>query len=234
MALLMGSGRALLSAAREFDFSRLANVFLWLPADRLGLAHNAQVASWTDCSGAGRHAAQATAGNRPLYQTSGGPNGRPWVLFDGTDDYLATGNVTLAQPRTMIVVAKRTGNTTAFNRVLYGSATGEMGFDNAVNSYYSYAGGTVLRTAAADNAWHVVSTVQNGVGSVLRVDGVAAAGDVGGGSISGVPMQVGGSVTGSPLAGGIAEALIVAASLSTAELQRIERALAGKYGLAVS
>lgn len=63
---------------------------LWLKADAItGLADGDPVATWPDSSGNGNHATQGTAGSRPLYKVNV-VNGLPAVLFDGSDDYLAT------------------------------------------------------------------------------------------------------------------------------------------------
>jgi hypothetical protein len=47
------------------------------------VANNDPVGYWQDQSGNGNHVIQATAGNRPLYQSAG-----PGVLFDGSNDVL--------------------------------------------------------------------------------------------------------------------------------------------------
>jgi hypothetical protein len=44
-----------------------------------------------DKSGRGNHATQANLAQRPLYQIDSG--GRPYLLFDGSDDSMATGNI---------------------------------------------------------------------------------------------------------------------------------------------
>jgi hypothetical protein len=52
-----------------------------------------QVARINDKSGRGNFAIQATAASRPLLQQDGG--GRRYLAFDGVDDTLATGNISL-------------------------------------------------------------------------------------------------------------------------------------------
>jgi hypothetical protein len=47
-----------------------------------------------DKSGRGNHATQATLAQRPTYQVDG--TGRPYLLFDGVDDWMATGTITPA------------------------------------------------------------------------------------------------------------------------------------------
>jgi len=53
------------------------------------VAADGGVARWEDKSGNGRHATQATSGNRPLRKT-GVQNGRGVLRFDGANDSLAT------------------------------------------------------------------------------------------------------------------------------------------------
>lgn len=52
------------------------------------VVNNGAVARWEDKSGNSRHATQATAGNRPVY-TSSGLNSRNVITFDGVDDWMA-------------------------------------------------------------------------------------------------------------------------------------------------
>ncbi len=51
------------------------------------------LATWYDQSGHGRHAAQASAGSQPRLVNAGvldvGPSGRPVLVFDGVNDWLA-------------------------------------------------------------------------------------------------------------------------------------------------
>jgi lysophospholipase L1-like esterase len=67
---------------------------LWLKADALALANAAAVTSWTDSSGFGRHATQATADRQPTFRT-GVLNSQPVVRFDGGDG-LSTTSVDLS------------------------------------------------------------------------------------------------------------------------------------------
>lgn len=61
----------------------------WWEGDQLVLSDGASVASWTDASVNARHAVQATGANQPTYRATGGPNSKPCVEFDGSDE-LAT------------------------------------------------------------------------------------------------------------------------------------------------
>jgi hypothetical protein len=68
--------------------ANLTNLGLFLKADSLNQADNTPVVTWSDSSGNGYDATQATAGQRPLFR-SNVLNGLPVIRFDGTDDFLA-------------------------------------------------------------------------------------------------------------------------------------------------
>mgnify|MGYP001615743132 FL=1 len=97
--------------AAAFAPSDIAGLKLWLKADAItGLVDGDPIATWTDQSGSGNNAVQATGTKQPLYKTAI-KNGLPIVRFDGTDDILQTpvlfssGNVTgfvVAQNRTNV------------------------------------------------------------------------------------------------------------------------------------
>lgn len=84
--------------AAAFGPDSLTNLHEWFKADGLlytdtgGTTPVASdgdlVARWNDAGPGGRHATQSTSSKRPLYKT-GGPNGKPFVRADGTDDHLA-------------------------------------------------------------------------------------------------------------------------------------------------
>ena len=60
---------------------------VWLKADAGVTLNGSTVSAWNDQSGAGRNATQGTTAKQPLYVASA-DNGKPSVLFDGTDDQL--------------------------------------------------------------------------------------------------------------------------------------------------
>lgn len=69
-----------------FTPTKLTGLRLLLEASRItGLVNNDPISQWDDASGLGNHVT-SSAGNRPLYKTSG-MNGLPAVAFDGSDDW---------------------------------------------------------------------------------------------------------------------------------------------------
>jgi hypothetical protein len=64
-----------------------ANTLLTEVGGSTAVSMNGAIAQWSDRSGGGRHASQATSGSRPILATSAG-NNRRCVRFDGVDDFV--------------------------------------------------------------------------------------------------------------------------------------------------
>lgn len=87
--------------ARNFGIYQPLTLTLWTPAqlttalwldaaDTSTITLNGStVSQWSDKSGNGRNAVQATASNQPTY-TSNGLNGKPVLTFDGVNDFLVS------------------------------------------------------------------------------------------------------------------------------------------------
>jgi hypothetical protein len=67
----------------------VAGLSLWLDAnDAATLSiNNGKISQWCDKSGHNNHAVQTADGLQPLYSATG-INGRPYIYFDGSDDFL--------------------------------------------------------------------------------------------------------------------------------------------------
>jgi len=220
----------------SFSPSDLANLFLWLDADAItGLNDNDAVVTWEDQSVNGRDFTQGTAGFRPTYQT-GELNGLPVVRFDGTDNFLASAALTIAQPMTVYSVVKRTGNTGAFNVVMTtGSTTYTWpGFTNSANTWYFYTGAAFQTQTAADNVWHYLTLVvpDGGANSTMRTDGTPATVQMDNQDLSNDPFVMGATnVPSLPLAGDIAEHIIYNDEHDATEISQVEDYLTAKWGL---
>lgn len=100
---------------------------MWLDASTLSLNNNDPVSSWTDQSGNGFHATQASAGFQPKY-LSNVVNGMPAVQFN-TDDFLEfDGTVIVNTNYTIFAVVRRTsagasGSTSSHHYFLGGTAS---------------------------------------------------------------------------------------------------------------
>lgn len=79
-----------------------ASVLQWVRSD-LGITLNGSgVSGWADQSGNGNNLSQGTAANQPTYNATGGPNGTPSLLFDGTNDSLAAATPNQPAPGTTV------------------------------------------------------------------------------------------------------------------------------------
>lgn len=209
---------------------------LWLAASAItGLADGAAVTTWADGSGNGNNATQATADNKPTYQTAE-INGHPVVRFDGTNDLLATGSFTLAQPVHVFLVGKMSGGAVDYRYFLDGLAGNDR-----MSLYYIVAGDTVaiytatsaaeLTVAANTTSYFVWTALFSGASSRLRKNGAAdATGELAAATAGGVTI---GTRRDGQYPGGadIAEVIVYASVLSDANRDRVEAYLAAKYNL---
>ncbi|MFM6249804.1 MAG: hypothetical protein ACKPEQ_11775 [Dolichospermum sp.] len=112
---------------------------LWLDAADSStiILNGSTVSQWRDKSGNERHATQATAANQPAYQATG-LNGRPTLVFDGTNDSLLS-SLSLALPATVIVVFRV--NVYKNFGVIYGNATSNtLGLHSSITELYNFDG----------------------------------------------------------------------------------------------
>ena len=154
------------------DASVPADLLLWLDATQIvGLANNAEVASWDDASGMGRNATQTTQSRRPRYMTNV-VGGKPAVRFDGASMFLVVPSFALfptsSSPLSVIMVFATT--TLASQRfVLMQPHTNctnnfELGYHTGTGSRANFglhAGCSHADITATniDTQWHVYTTV---------------------------------------------------------------------------
>ncbi len=209
------------------------------------------VARWNDKSGRGRHATQGTSANRPAY--SGSIGGKAALTFDGTDDAMATGleSASLTGYATFFCVCRPSfaDATAANNRTpLYGRDS------TASNSYginlLNTSGTLTLNTTWRGFQFNAIGgpTVTLGLDAILvggitatqhvrRVSGVAAnfvsTPTAGTNSAAGNFLNVGQDPTQLRWWNGpIGEVLVYNRDLSVTEIQRVEKYLAAKWGIA--
>ncbi|MDB5491265.1 MAG: filamentous hemagglutinin N-terminal protein [Micavibrio sp.] len=97
---------------------------------------------WTDKSGQGNNATQATAASRPLYVTNS-QNGRAVLVFDGTNDGLSVNlNFLAGTSNTNFVVARTTTYSNIYGAVTGSSGAGSLhvGYTNAATYRENYWG----------------------------------------------------------------------------------------------
>lgn len=121
-----------------------------------------------DKSGNGNHATQSTATARPIYRVDG--NGRPYLEFDGTDDFLRASFV-VTQPVSRVTGLKLPSS--VMNTQLLGGGA----FINAPALYFHAASslgifsGSVLSSLSVNiPGTYVVREVHDGASSSLRVN----------------------------------------------------------------
>ena len=208
------------------------------------------VACWTDQSGNGRNGTQATAGNRPVYQTSI-VNGLPTVRFGGAtdDDFLATDfnflwNGTSNQNYTIIGVADRIQAKN--NNYFLGTAAGATNrglhlgyrtdtsftlaqYGNDINATVPNSAGMAFAIATGwyNNAvGHAVyinhNQASNTSANLVGFSGAAATGHVGRG------------YTNQYFDGDMTEVIMYTKALNDAERILVENYLSSKYAVALS
>lgn len=219
-----------------FSPADIPGLQLWLEADKItGLNDGDPVTTWEDSSVNNNDATQATAAKKPLYKVNI-VNGKPAVRFDATDDILVSTFATLAQPLTLIAVAKSRVAAPGAGKGFVDSksdvARALIGFSSLNN--WSYFAGTAQDDGAMDANFHVFVGVFNGASSKLVVDGT-----VGSSANPGANSLTDGATIGNrpdglvPLDGDIAEVLVYDSALSDANRDLVETYLGAKYGIAV-
>lgn len=103
--------------------------------------------TWTDRSGNGKDASQATLANRPLVKTgSNGINGNPVVQYDGSNDFMSVSSFTVSANMYVLLVTKMTSanmvceqsSNNNFNDgfYVYGQQNRNVNIRRGSNSYY--------------------------------------------------------------------------------------------------
>ncbi|MEN6546019.1 MAG: LamG-like jellyroll fold domain-containing protein [Armatimonadia bacterium] len=155
---------------------------------------------------AGNHATQANLAQRPLYQIDG--TGRPFLLFDGSDDGMATGNIVPGTDKAQVfagvrklsdaargVVAEHTASTAANNGGFVLNVP-----DGASSTFSFYSKGTLQADAIATGLAAPTTRIVTGLGdiagdsAIVRVNGAQAASsttDQGTGNFATAPLFIG-------------------------------------------
>ena len=242
------SGTATLTVNALWTPASATNKLLWLDADDVASVVKdglGAISQWSDKSGLGHHALQATASQQPMYATSQ-LNGRAVVAFDGVNDMLQLA-LRLSQNRaSAFVVSRKMSGGTAINtdaRVLdfTNSADGsDYGNSNPWIALY-YAGSLVsdyrdsggLSLNEGYGSWNLTTSVLDGGTLNLWNNDRSASGTTSTVNISTDQCTLGShpSSAGNKLNGDIAEVLVFDAVMPDAQRQRVEGYLAHKWGL---
>ncbi len=232
--MMIGLGLGVTHTGGVFTPLKLPGLELWLDASQIvGLNDGDPVATWSDLSGNGNHATQATGSKRPLWKTAI-VNGRAVVRPDGVDDYLATASAspTLAQPGTVYIV----GALAAGGYLIDSVGGGRNAITDQSGLASLFAGnGPIQSSQAVGTTIRIWTATFNGATSILRVNGVQKlSGDAGSQSQNGfvICARTGGTLGFN--AGDVCEYIVSSLLHSASDMQRTERYLGAKYGIAVS
>lgn len=212
---------------------------LWLAADRItGLADASPVTTWSDLSGNGRDATQATAGAKPTFKP-GIIGGKPVVRFDGIDDYLATAAFDVGASTITTVVLLRPTNIGVDTQIfgLGGSFRLTVTVDSTMFRAFVNALGPVGgSTPLSNNVATIRSFTLDLAGNIAyRVNGIPDSSRVlTPQDLTGNGILYIGTLTGSSqfLPGDIAELIIYNRVLGISEILTVTRYLGRKYSIA--
>lgn len=243
------NGRLLRPLATGFTPRNISGLAAWWDAsDAASITTvSGAVSQWSDKSGNNVHATQTTANNRPV-NTSQTLNGRAVMTFDGSNDIMSFTGTARTDETQFVVVRNNMVASVISTQQILGDASSGFGVTAFIknegslsNDLFAYCGGFSVGTTAAryqfpaNNPFGpaVVSHIRSSAsGGILRTDGVQRATCTTSNSYA--LARIGGVGSSFPLNGYIAEIVIYSRALSVADVQRVERYLGTKWGLAVA
>lgn len=226
------------------DPASLSGRVLDLDASRItGIADGGVVASWTDDSGAGNTAVQATSTNQPLYRSTWASNllpnnGRPIVYFDGSNDFM-TSAASSSTAETVFVVAQAVAFGTLAG--LIGSQGGSGGFAMRIangNTIALEADGAAAINSTSQSiptstgVMHLYAASYANTGAfVTSYDGISATGTSSAALTASRTTKIGAIASGSSWNGAIARVIKFSRVLTTAERTGVEAYLMKRYAI---
>ena len=231
----LNSGAA--AAPSSFAPTNIAGCELWLAADKIvGHVDGDAIGTWSDASGLGHDATQATGANQPLYKTAI-INGLPVVRFDGSNDSLSVAGITNNDAtRTVFVVLK---DITAGVKLLFslaGSSSNSATIFQDGSGVYQYEKTQAAGTVTFGTALHTPALLTLRFNSTSSADaffnnGTATNFDPDDGYQSGSnPLAIGTGLS-TWWNGDIAEIISYNTALADADVDTVRNYLGGKYGL---
>lgn len=171
LALGLPFQNAILGGGGPPPFSPISlSPIVWLDASQLPVVSDGTaLATFTDESGNSNSPTQATSADRPLYKTAGA-NGKPYVLFDGVDQYMVKA-FTLTQPTTIYIVAKYVSLASGATLIDGANLNSARIFDANGEGELTLYAGTSGPTVTVDTNWHAFKAVFNGTTSNWILDG---------------------------------------------------------------
>ncbi len=220
-----------LSVERQIGFSpdSVAGLELWLDAYSLvATSDAAAVASWDDKSIYDRDVSEAT--NQPTKRTDG--QGRPYVLFDGTNDLLTTNWAQFTAPTTVFVAGQIDSyDATVRGFVQVGGTNGvRIAFDNT--NLKGVTGADVANTSLPALDTPFVATASKVAGGAVTIQRnlVAAVSQASAAAVTAGTVQVADTAADSAAAVAVYELLVYNTVLAAADQARVQRYLMKKWG----
>jgi hypothetical protein len=237
------------------------SLFYWFAADMAVFDSVGNVATdwqgvgeWQDLSGNGHHVTQATNGARPTYRASEGPNGRPALVFDGSNDLLVSAahfwesdDVSIfyvmkfanATRNAVEPVFARTDGTNA--QFLIQGRQAAVSYNMWLVKYSSGANRVDERDSPKSASWELHAWQSPPSATTMHINGTSTSisrstTGSGDGTIEdkSVPIAFGGQNVPTPtifLQGSISEFIVYSRAVTTAERQAIENYLNKKYNI---
>lgn len=215
------------------------------------------VACWTDQSGSGNSAAQATDTNQPLY-VSTGLNGNPMLGFDGTNHYLDIPYTSELNSTnfTLYVVSHATSGANTFRAPFSSRCGNDANTRSGYNFFASYQGlwefwayspndnqwKIAAGPSSEDGVWHIMTGMLDlpNWSQYLYFDGQLLVHNTGMTfrANTACPSRVGAGGTESPAGlffpGEIAEVLFYNTNLNSLERTLVDNYLGAKYAITIS
>lgn len=202
-------------------------------ASTLAYNNGDAVPTWQACAGT-LNATQATATRRPTFLTTG-LAGQPAVDFDGVDDLLQFGPLTLAQPFSIVVIGQQDTTTDGNTAVRNNSGPGvNLTFRRQGGAFFSITAGTDLDDGASTTNPSIVVGYYNGASSFIEVNGTTTNGNAGTNNLNNATMNIGAGLSGTanPFDGRIAFVGFYSGNVTTApNWAQFEACVTSIYGI---
>jgi hypothetical protein len=217
-------------------------------------ANGDPIAWWEMRDGSRPRLVQATASLRPTWSESA-VNSRPAVVFDGSDDYLASATALLSNAAGHVfVVAKQAnaGEDTLLSQADTASANRflSLGMNGGNAHYEQNDAGTeddiTGDTALGTSAFHVLEFISSGTAITMKVDGTAQTLTVNSGAnngdwagdVTGADNTVLGALVASSVSQNadvsIAEVVAYEGAQAAADMTHVRQLLGSKYGITIA
>jgi hypothetical protein len=139
---------------------------VWLDAAYLSLVDGTAVSSWSDRSGNGNHAVQATPANQPVYQNGvAGRFKKPALKFDNSDDFMALTTILATSTNTFFIVFSRNATGATLNWLL-SDTSASYTYQQDGNNWNDSAAAVLSELTQADNFY--IRSCRSDVAAIKR------------------------------------------------------------------